>query len=132
MKIMVARLLRDARGSSSVEFALSAGILLVMLIGIAQVGILFMANAGLQHAVAEGARYATIYPTPSDTQLISKVNTKRFGLNATYLTGPTVTHGVDDGSKYTEVTMSYAVPLNFIFFQAPAVTLTETRRSFVY
>lgn len=128
---LVKKLTANARGATAVEFALSAGILVLMLVGLAQVGLLFMANAGLRHAVGEGARLSTIYPTPSDTTIRAKVASTRFGVNPTYITaGPTVTHGTENGASYTQVTMTYSVPLNFVFFQIPGVTLTETRRAF--
>jgi Flp pilus assembly protein TadG len=114
-----------------VEFALSAGILMFLLVGMAQVGMLFMANAGLRHSVGEGARLSTIYPAPSDSTIIAKVRATRFGVNSGNVTaGPTVTHGTENGASYTQVSMTYSVPLNFIFFQIPGVTLTETRRAF--
>jgi Flp pilus assembly pilin Flp len=129
---LVKKLAANARGATAVEFALSAGILVLMLVGLAQVGILFMANAGLRHAVGEGARLSTIYPTPSDSTILAKVTSTRFGVNPAYIsTGwPKVTHGTENGASYTEVSMQYSVPLNFVFFQIPGVTLTETRRAF--
>lgn len=131
MRRLVKRLAADARATSAVEFALSAGILMLVLVGLAQVGILFMANAGLRHAVGEGARLSTIFPTPSDSTIVAKVASTRFGVNPAYITaGPTVTHGTENGASYTQVSMSYSVPLNFVLFSVPAVTLTETRRAF--
>ena len=131
MRNFARRLAGDNRGASAVEFALSAGILLLLIIGLAQVGMLFMANAGLRHAVGEGARLSTISPLPSDTAIAAKVTAARFGVNPAYITkGPTVTHGTENGASYTEVTMTYSVPMNFVFFQLPAATLTETRRAF--
>jgi Flp pilus assembly protein TadG len=53
--------------------------LVVFVVGIAELGILFMANAGLRNAVAEGARYATIYPRPSDAQIRQRITDTRFG-----------------------------------------------------
>lgn len=131
MRRLAKKIAADARGSSAVEFALSAGILVMLLVGIAQIGILFMANAGLRHAVGEGARLSTIFPAPSDSTIVAKVSSTRFGVNPAYITaGPTVTHGTENGASYTQVTMSYSVPLNFVLFQVPAITLTETRRAF--
>ena len=126
------RLLKDQRGASAIEFALSATILIVLLIGLVQVGMLFMANAGLQHAVGEGARLATISPTPSDSAIIARINAKRFGLDSANVTGPTISHGTDNGAPYAQVTMSYSTQLDLIFFTTPPVTLTETRRAFTY
>lgn len=131
MRRLARKFAADDRGASAVEFALSAGILVLVLVGIAQVGILFMANAGLRHAVGEGARLSTIYPSPSDSTILAKVASTRFGVNPAYISaGPTVTHGTENGASYTEVRMSYSVPLNFVLFTVPAVTLTETRRAF--
>ena len=31
-----------------------------------QFGVILQANAGMQHALGEGARYATLYPKPAD------------------------------------------------------------------
>ena len=130
MKALMRKLLGDAQGAAAIEFALSAAIILTLLIGSVQIGILFMANAGLRHAVGEGARYSTIYPMPSDSAIIAKVNGTRFGMNSSRITGPTVTHGTQSGASYTEVSMSYSVPLNFVFFSTSPITLTETRRAF--
>jgi len=132
-------LLRNASGISAVEFALVAPVFLAMIIGISQVGILFQAQAGLRHAVQEGARYATLYvpnssgrsQRPTDDQIIAKVTSSKYGLNSAYITGPTITTGTSGSTTYVDVTMSYAVPLDFIFYHPPAITLTETRRAYV-
>jgi len=123
-------ILQNERGASAVEFAIAVPVLLVLIIGIIQLGILFMANAGLQQAVEEGARYATIYPNPNDSAIIARVNDKRFGLDAANVTGPSVTHGTSNGVSYVDVTMSYSAPLNFVFFETDPVTLSHTRRAY--
>lgn len=126
------RIRRDRKGSAAVEFAIISPVLIGALVGLAQLGILFFANAGLSNAVGEGARYATIYPRPSNTQIQAKINAQRFGLNPAYLTTPTITPGVSSGANYLEISMSYNVPLDFIFFDGPTVTLTKTRRAYVF
>ena len=126
------RIRSDRKGGAAAEFALVSPVLLGALIGVAQLGILFFANAGLTNAVAEGARYATIYPRPSNTQIQAKISAQRFGLNPTYLTTPTITPGTSSGANYLEISMSYNVPLNFVIFRGPTVTLTKTRRAYVF
>lgn len=133
------RLARDARGISALEFGLLAPVFIAMIIGVGQMGILFQAQAGLRHAVAEGARYATIYVynssgtamRPTNAQIIAKINASKYGLNSSYITGPTITSGNSNGATYLDITMSYAVPLDFVFYHPAAVTLTETRRTYV-
>ena len=58
-------LARDDRGVTVLEFALVAPMLFAMLIGIAALGILILAQAGLRSTVEDAARYATIWPRPS-------------------------------------------------------------------
>jgi hypothetical protein len=131
---MIQRLIglrRNDRGVAAAEFAITIPVLVLFLAGIVQLGILFMANAGLRNAVAEGARYATIYPRPSDAEITDRVTDERFGLADEHLEEPVIVHGVSDGANYVEITLSYSIPLNFIFFTLGPVTLSDTRRAFV-
>lgn len=124
------RLLSNERGIASVEFILALPPFLLLLIGAVQLGMLALARTGLQHAVDEAARYATIYPTPTDQQIIDRIDSRKFGLDPVYTTTPVVTHGTDYDVAYTEIAMSYSRPLNFVFFQTPAITVSYTRRAY--
>src|SRR3546814_6685643 len=75
-----ASLRRDQRGAGIVEFALAAPLLFLTIIGIAQLGILFFSNAGLSHAVAEGARLAAIFPRTADDAVADAILQSEFGL----------------------------------------------------
>lgn len=123
-------LISDQKGASAVEFVLALPILMIFIIGIIQLGVLFSANAGLKQAVEEGARYATIFPSPTDTQITARVLDRKFGLVTSRITGPTVASGTNNGVNYVDVSMSYSVPLNFVLFTAPPVTLSYTRRAY--
>lgn len=123
--------LSDSRGASAIEFALAAPVVVLFLVGLAQLGILFMANAGLRNAVAEGARLATLYPLPSDQQLSQRMRDARFGLQDANMSQPTIVHGTINGANYVDITIQYTVPLNFAFFRPAPVTLVQTRRAFV-
>ena len=130
--MMAKRLLRSERGAGAVEFALAAPVLLSMVIGVSQLGILFAANSGMQHAIEEAARVAAVYPTPDDVeaQVRAAVQAERFGLKGTLT--PTVVPGEsEDDMPVLDISLSYAVPLDFIFFQTPPVTLTHSRRVFL-
>ena len=127
--LFVLRRRRD--GLAAVEFALALPILVMLLAGIAQMGALFAANAGLQQAVGEGARLATIWPQPTDTVLIARVRAAANNVNLTYLDAATVTHGTSNGVSYVDISLTYRPPLKFIFFQVPAITMTRTRRAYL-
>lgn len=132
MTRLIRNLIRDIRAASAVEFGLAAPILLSFIIGLIQLGVMFGANAGLKHAVDEGARYSTIYPRPTDSQISARVTDKKFMLDPAYIVGPTITHGTDNGAAYADISMSYTVPLNFVFFTVAPVTLTQSRRAYQY
>lgn len=125
------RLDRDRRGIATTEFALVAPVLVLFIVGVAQLGILFMANAGLRNAVAEGARLATIWPRPSDAAIRDRILSSDFGLEPTRMSTPTIVHGTDANVNYVDISATYAVRLDFIFFETEPVTLTATRRAFV-
>ena len=118
-------------GSITAEFSLTVPILLALMFGIIQVGVLFFANAGLKHGLGEAARHATLWPRRTDAQIAAKVASAAFGINTAYLATPVITHGVSQGTDYTQIDVSYRVPLNIFFISLPTVTLTDSRRVFV-
>lgn len=124
-------LLRERRGAAAVEFAIGVPVLLLFIFAIAQFGIFFFANAGVHHAVGEGARYALIYPTPSDAAIRARMLDRRFGLKLDQIQGPTVVRGVDNGVDYAEVSMRYTVPINFVFFRTAPVTIDRSQRAYL-
>lgn len=127
------RLLRNERGMGAVEFALAVPVLFAFIVGVAQLGMLFFANSGLKAAVGEGARLATLHPRPSADRIRQRITDQRFGLDPAFITAPTVSAPAKMGTRdYITISMSYSVPLDFIFYRTDPITLTETRRVFVY
>ena len=121
--------LRENRAATLVEFAMVCPILFAMLIGIANLGILFLANAGLRNAVEDAARYATIWPRPTATQITSRIAAKRWGLTPANIVGPTAVF-TDSTPDYVTISMSYNITIDYLF-GSRTVTLTQTRRSYV-
>lgn len=121
-------LLRDKGGVSVVEFALIAPVFIGLIFAVSQMAMVFFAQAGLKNAVSEGARLATLYPRPSNADISAKIARHRFGVDPAYLTGPTFVDGTSNGAVYTEITMRYSAPVNFIFYDFGPITLTQTRR----
>lgn len=114
---------RDQQGSSITEFAIAVPVLVSLIWGIFQVSMLLEAKAGMQNALGQAARYATIYPTPTDTQIQTKITSAKFGLaNGTWGT-PTIT--TTTTTKLINVT--YSQPTNFLFFNGPTVTLSDSK-----
>ena len=121
---------RCVRGSAAVQFALAVPVLVLFIAGIAQLGILFAASAGMQQALGEGARAATLYPRPTDAAISAKVTNAKFALDSRYLTS-SLSHGTSNGLPYVDIQLSYTPHLSFIFFTASSITITRTRRAYL-
>jgi Flp pilus assembly pilin Flp len=130
MKAFVRKLARSKDGAAAVEFILAAPFLILLIVGILQLGIVFLAKAGLEQAVEAGARYATIYPRPNESQIAARVLANGYGMQASGIVGPTFQYGSAGGSPYVEITMRYRVSPNFIFFELAPIELQHTRRAY--
>ena len=121
----IRNLYRDARASAAIEFAIAAPVLVSFIWGIFQMGMLMEANAGMQQALGEGARQATLWPTPTDTQIQSTITSAKFGVSGGTWSTPTITTDTTAGTK--TISVSYSQPTNFLFFNGPTVTFTATK-----
>ena len=137
--IMTKLIHRCQRGAAAIEFAIAVPVLVVMIYGIFQLGLIFQANAGMQHALGEGARMATLCipsgnacSSPTDTEIVAKMTATKFGTNIGSFGTPT---SADPGSSVCtfcrDLTITYTVTPNFLFFSAPAITLTRTKRVYI-
>ena len=122
----MAKLLRDKSGAAAIEFVVAVPVLVVMIWGMFQISLLFEANAGVQHALGEAARYATIYPTPSDTNIKATITAKKFGVGNGTWSEPVINNAnLADG--YKVITVKYAQPTDFLLFNGPSVTITKSK-----
>ena len=123
------RLVRDTRGAAAIEMTIALPVLILMIWGIFQVGIAFQASAGMQHALGEGARYATIFPSPDDDAIKAKISSKVFGVGVGVFSAPSVTTpavAVCTNCKLLSVT--FTMTPNFLFFNGPPISLTREKR----
>jgi len=80
-----ATLRADQTGVGTVEFALAVPVLIAAIVGIFEFSMLLWANAGMQHALGEAARYATLYDSstsshvPSDANIKARMDASVFG-----------------------------------------------------
>jgi len=124
---MLRALRRDVRGAAAVEFALAVPILITFIYGIFQVGLLFQASAGMQHALGEGARFATLFPTPTNAQIKTRVEGKVFGNSyGTFAVADPV-----DGANFKTLSVTYSMPMNFLFFPGPTVSMSHQKLVYV-
>ena len=128
---------RDERGGAAIEFAIAVVALIMMIYGIFRIGLLFQANAGMQHALGEGARYATlcINPTasgcskPTDAQITTRINSRLFGDGYGSFTVQPIASNTTNFTK--TLTISYTTPMDFLFIPGPNVTVSRTKTVYV-
>lgn len=126
------RLMRDEGGAAVIELALSLPILVTMIYGIFEFSQLYEANAGMQHALGEGARFATLcIPTStgcnaeSNDDIKAKMNAKLFGpIDGNFNIQDPVT---DASGNFKTLTVTYTRTMNFLLFPGPTVTLTRSK-----
>ena len=129
----IQQLRRDERGVAAIELAIVLPVLITFIYGIFQIGILYQANAGMQHALGEGARFAVLCKpvtggcnVATDTEIKAKMNTAVFGTKPGTFTIPAPT----TVNRVMTLTVNYTQPMNFLFFPGPTVSLS--RKKVVY
>jgi len=123
---------RNTDGVSAVEAALALPVMAIFISILMQFGVAFYAQAGMYHATGQAARYATLYPTPSNQQIRDMLENSEYGLDPARISTLSVTPGVDNGRNFVEIRMDYTVPVVSIWPTGPDITLSETRRSYTY
>ena len=130
----------NERGAAALEFAIAAPILVGFIYGIAQVGMLAEASAGMQHGLGEGARHATLCVNltatgcgvPTNTAISNKVTSSVYGTTRGTLGALIITDGPGGvGGAYKDLSLTYTQQTDFLFFQGPNVTITRTKRVFL-
>ena len=121
---------RDEQGAAAIEAAIALPVLITMIYGIFEFCQLYEANAGMQHALGEGARFATLcVPTSTgcnaetNDDIKAKMNAKLFGP----IDGTFNVQDVVDGTNSKTLTITYTRTMNFLLFTGPAVTLTRSK-----
>ncbi len=123
------KLRRDEQGVAAIETAFALPVLLLFVFGIFQFGVILQANAGMQHALGEGARFATIFPKPDDKDIVEEMEDAVFGMNVGTFNQPTIsTPATAVCTNCRDLQVTYTVTPNFVFFTAPAITLTRNKR----
>lgn len=157
--ILTRRLIRDQRGAAVVEMALALPLLVSIIFGIYQLALLFFANAGMQHALGEGARFATLYSTarnvtvtdnskspavvstravnyPTKADVKTRITSELFGRSDGTFTvddpiGGTSSTTIAGLDDWYDLRITYKRKLDFIFMKGPTITLVRTKRVYL-
>lgn len=122
--------IRRQRGQTMVEFAIILPLLLLLILGILQLGVVYNNYVTLTQASRAGARQAAVGRGIADPvgSAVSRVRTQAAGLDQTRLS-VTVTSPWTQGSNVT-VTASYPYSINILglIVQSGSLTTVTTER----
>jgi len=124
-------LVRDTKGAAVIEMALAIPILLQLLWIIFQGGLIFRAMSGIQHGLGEGARYATLFPQPTNTQIRTRISDAVYGIGPGSFTIANPIAGTADGANYLDLTVSYTQETNLLIVPGPTITVSRSKRVWV-
>lgn len=140
-------LCRDKKGVAAIEAAFALPILVLMIWMMIQLAQVYRAVAGIQQALGQGARYATLCLTPSRDGCATPIpgtgtapatgTIKKKIWDSVYGIGPG-TFSVDDPKpgasgtgKYYDLTVCYTQPTNLLFFPGPTVKVSRSKRVWI-
>ena len=133
------RLTRDESGAAAVEMAFAVPILVVMLWAFVQLAEVYRAVAGMQQALGEGARYATLClsqsasgcTAPTAAQIQTKINSSVYGIGPGTFTVGTPALGASGTASYYDLSVTYSQPTNLLIFPGPTMSLTRSKRVWI-
>ena len=130
MKLLHA-LRRDESGAAVIETAFALPALIIMVWCVVQLGLVFRAMSGIQHALGEGARLATIYPQPTDDAIHDKIEDVVYGIGPGTFTIEEPVPGTENGSAYLDLEVSYTQQTDMLFLPGPTITVSRSKRVWV-
>lgn len=119
---------RDTNGAAVIEMAFALPAFIIMLWMIVQMGLVFRAMSGIQHALGEGARAATIWPVPDTTTIQDRMNDAVYGIGPGDFVIPTPTEGTADGSQYLDLSVTYTQETDLLLMPGPTITVARSKR----
>ena len=128
---LLRKLRRDDRGAAIIETAFALPVLIVMIWAVVQLGLVFRAMSGIQHALGEGARLATIYPKPNDDAIKAKILDAVYGIGPGTFSDPTLATGEEAGSDFIDLTVTYTQKTDLLLVPGPTITVSRSKRVWV-
>lgn len=136
---LVRRITHDERGVAAVEMAFALPIFVIMVWAFVQLAQIYRAMAGIQQALGEGARFATLCLNPAATGCSVPIaaDIKTQITNSVYGIGPgtfTVTDpvsGIAGTSKYYDLTVNYTQPTSLLLLPGPTINVSRSKRVWI-
>jgi len=137
----------DERGAAAVEMAFTVPIFIVMIWAFVQLAEVYRAVAGMQQALGEGSRFATLCYTQSATgcaapspgtgtspaagTIKAKIISSVYGIGPGTFTVADPVYGSSGTANYYDLSVTYSQPTNLLMFPGPTMALTRKKRVWI-
>lgn len=122
------RLKGDQSGTAVIEMAFALPAMIMLIWMIVQLGLAFRAMAGIQHALGEGARLATIWPVPDVDTIEDRMEVAVYGIGPGDFDIPPPIAGEADGSDYLDLVVTYSQPTDLLIIPGPTIEVSRSKR----
>lgn len=121
----------DDRGAAVIEMAFALPVLIVLMWIIVQLGLVFRAMSGINHGLGEGARLATLYPQPTETQIKDKISDAVYGIGPGSFNISNPAPGVSSGASYLDLQVTYSQKTDLLIIPGPTISVSRSKRVWV-
>ena len=128
---LLRKIRRDERGAAVIEMAFALPAMVIMMWMIVQLGLVFRAMSGIQHALGQGARFATLFPQPENDAIKDEIEEAVYGIGPGTFTISDPVAGFADGTFYLDLTVSYTQETDMLFLPGPTITVSRSKRVWV-
>jgi hypothetical protein len=111
--------------------AFALPILVMLLWMMIQLGLVFRAMSGIQHALGEGARAATLWPVPTNETIEDKMEAAVYGIGPGDFTIVDPVAGTADGSNFLDLQVTYTQDTDLLFLPGPTISVSRSKRVWV-
>ena len=125
------KLAGDDAGAAVIEMAIGLPVLIMLIWMVVQLGLVFRAMSGIQHALGEGARAATLWPVPETDEIEDRMEQAVYGIGPGEFDIVAPLEGTADGSDYLDLEVTYTQPTDLIFLPGPTITVSRSKRVWV-
>ena len=128
---MLKKLRRSDEGAAVVELAFGLPVFIALLWMVVQLGLVFRAMSGIQHALGQGARAATLWPVPDADAIDDAMEAAVYGVGPGDFDITPPHKGSADGSDYYDLQVTYTQHTDLLVFPGPTVSVTRSKRVWV-
>lgn len=122
---------RDDRGVTAIEFSIAIPVLVILMLGILQFGMVLSANGAMRNALGEGLRLAKINPAATEDEVLKRTRYSLIGVDPAAISALSFERGEADHVQYGKISLTIKLNPIIPFVPLPPITLSQSKRVFL-